>query len=77
MDGWIEDTILRLQYASHIRTTDDDGWVIIKGCVQWNPFTIEKEPRLKWVPNQGPQDQPTSAKDTELPGFRTKLDYIK
>ena len=22
----------------------DDGWVIIKGCVQWNPFTPSAGP---------------------------------
>lgn len=49
MDGF--DTILQpfKQYFSH----QDDEWVLIRGCVQWNPFSGLKRSPPEWVLNPG------------------------
>ena len=42
MNGW-----MACDFASSttvFRSYMDDGWVIMKGCVQCNPFTMEKIP---------------------------------
>ena len=31
-----------LPFATVFQSYQDDGWVIMKGCEQWNPFTFEK-----------------------------------
>ena len=28
-------------FSTVFHSNQDDGWVIMKGCVQWNPFTID------------------------------------
>ena len=29
-------------FSTLFRSYQDDGQMIMKGCVQWNPFTVEK-----------------------------------
>ena len=48
MDGWKEDLefyILLIVFQSY----QDDGWVIMNGCVQWMPVYDRKDPCLRWA----------------------------
>ena len=41
MDGWMDD--LRFYVLPTVfQSYQDDGRMIMEGCVQWNSFTIEK-----------------------------------
>ena len=31
-----------MSFSIVVQSYQDDGRVIMKGCVQWNPFTVEK-----------------------------------
>ena len=33
MDGWMDDLL-----STVFQSYQEDGWVIIEGCVQWNPI---------------------------------------
>ena len=35
MNGWL--TYDFTSFSTVIRSYQDDGWVMMKGCVQWNP----------------------------------------
>ena len=35
-DGWM--TCGFTSFSTVFQSYQDDGWVIMKGCVQWNPF---------------------------------------
>ena len=40
MDGWI--TCAFTSILTVFQSYQDDGRMIMKGCVQWTPFTLEK-----------------------------------
>ena len=63
MDRWMtcDFTIFSTVFQSY----QDDGWMIMKGCEQWNC----KDPRLKWGSNLGPSDQQASPYTNDLPGL--------
>ena len=43
-------------FSTVFQSYQDDGQMIMKGCVQWNPFTVEKiSPRVRI--ELGPLDQ--------------------
>ena len=48
----------------------DNGWVIMIGCMQWNPVYNGKVPSLEWGSNLGLLDQQASAYPTELTGLQ-------
>ena len=52
MDGWMDGWIVTL-----LQSYQDDGWVIMKGCVQWNPVHNWKALHLRLGSNPGPLDQ--------------------
>ena len=58
-DGWMicDFTSLLTVFQSY----QDDGWVIMKGCVQWNPVYDWRNPCLRRGSNPGPLDQQTKA----------------
>ena len=44
-------------FATVFQSYLDDGQVIMKGCVQWNPFYDSKDLHLRCGLNLGPLDQ--------------------
>ena len=40
MDGWMVCDIMSI--STVLQSYQGDGQMIMKGCVQWNPFTVEK-----------------------------------
>ena len=40
MDGWM--TCDFTSFSTVFQSYQDDGQMIMKGCVQWNPFAVEK-----------------------------------
>ena len=55
MDGWTTCDFTSSLTVIHLN--QDDGWVIMKDCVQWIPFTTEKDSRLQRGSNSGPLGQ--------------------
>ena len=43
------------------KSSQDDGWVIMKGCVEWSLVYGGKDFRLNQRSNPGPLDQQASA----------------
>ena len=39
---WMDDLQFYDFFLAVFQSYEDDRWVIMKGCVQWNPFKIEK-----------------------------------
>ena len=40
-------------FLTVFQSYQDDNWVIVKGCIQWNPLYSEKDLCLQWVSNPG------------------------
>ena len=65
MDEWITCDVA--SFSTAFRSYQDDGRMILKGCVQWNLVNDGKDPRLTRGLNSGPLDpQYASAYPTEL-----------
>ena len=45
MDGWM--TCHFTSFSTVFQSYQDDRWVIMKGCVQWNPVYDGKDLRLR------------------------------
>ena len=43
-DGWM--TCDFMSISTVFQSYQDDGQVIMKGCVQWNPVYVRKDPHL-------------------------------
>lgn len=57
MDGWMARWREFTSLWKVFQPYQNDGWVILKGCMQWNPFSDWKDPRLERVSNPWPLDQ--------------------
>ena len=40
IDGWMDCNFA--SFSTVFQPYQDDGRMIVKGCMQWNPFTVEK-----------------------------------
>ena len=40
MDGWMIRNLT--PFSTVFKSYQDDRWMIMKGCVQWSPFTVDK-----------------------------------
>ena len=58
-DGWM--TCEFTSFLTVFQSYQDDGWVIMNGCVQWNLVCGWKDFRGQSGPNPGPLEQYTSA----------------
>ena len=57
-----------MSFSTEFQSIQDDGRLIMKGCVQWNTTYSWKDFRLELNLNPGLLDQQASASGTELPG---------
>ena len=48
MDGWIACDLT--SFSTVFQSYQDDGWMIMKGCVQWNPIYGLDSPRAGLEP---------------------------
>ena len=55
MGGWM--TCNFTSFSTVFKSYQDNGWPIMKGCVQWSLYYGQKDFRLKQGSNQGPLDQ--------------------
>ena len=55
MDAWV--TCDFTSFSTVFQSYQDDGRMIMKGCVQWNPVYDRKDLRLRRGSNPGPLDQ--------------------
>ena len=58
-------------FSTPFHSYQDNGCVIMEGCLQWNPVYSWKDPHLKRGSNPEPLDQRASASPTEQPGLLT------
>ena len=66
MNGWIICDFT--SFSTVFQLYQDDYWVIMKDCVQWNLVYSWEDSRLERGSNPGRLDQLTSVLPTELPG---------
>ena len=60
MDGWIDGLRFYVLFNS-IQSYQDDVWMMMKGCVQWNLVYARKDFHLNRDLNLGPLDKLASA----------------
>ena len=57
-DGWMNEWLaISCLFSTVFLSYEDNWWMIMKGCVQWNPVYDLKDLRLKRGTNPGPIDK--------------------
>ena len=69
---WVDDLSIYV-LSNSIQSYQEDGVMIMKSYVQWNPVYGWNDYRLKQVSIPGPLDQQARAEPTELPGLSRVL----
>ena len=74
-DGWLDVwmTCDFVSFSTVFQSYQDNGQVIMKGCVQWHLVCGWKNFCFKQGSNPGPLDQQASVQPTELPGLLSKI----
>ena len=64
-------------FSTVFQSYQDDGWMLMKGCVQWNPFRIEAGLEFGTVKISMPALKPMSYRGSFLPlNMAGKCDFF-